>query len=75
MFIKHAVPVAVTAQRIGQEEVLRAKGIRLSPLGEQAGGRWHHESNHSNSILSNKQGKEKVYGLEGLEGLKSRNNP
>ena len=36
MFIKHAVPVAVIPQHSGLEEVLRAEGIRLSPLG--AGG-------------------------------------
>ena len=38
MFIKDAVPVAVIPQHTGQEEVLRARGNRLSPSGEQEGG-------------------------------------
>ena len=59
MFIKHAVPVAVIPQHTGLEEVLRARGIRLSPLGEQAGGRWHHESNPSDPFLSDIYGKER----------------
>ena len=37
MFIKHAVPVTVIPQHTGLEEVLRAKGNRLSPSGDQAG--------------------------------------
>jgi hypothetical protein len=37
MFIKHAVPVTVMPQHTGLEEVLRAKGNRLSPSGEQEG--------------------------------------
>ena len=38
MFIKHAVRVAVIPQHTGLEEVLRARGNRLSPSGEQEGG-------------------------------------
>ena len=37
MFIKDAVPVAVIPQHTGLKEVLRARGNRLSPSGEQKG--------------------------------------